>query len=116
MKKSLRGLIIEKLNHYENQEKIIHTLADKRNSMSYPQKNNIKHSLKSPDLTASSNVNVSQAFLEKIPNLTTSKILQNMTYDSKYMAKSFWNTASAYYNTDDLSQNYMKSTKSSIII
>ena len=96
LKKNLRALIVEKLNHYENQEKVVTALlrrsSDKQLS---PQKK----------LSAT---NLTQAILSKIPSLPTNQILQNMKNDSKISAENFWETANQFYETKNIPKTIVK--------
>lgn len=107
MKKNLRSLIVEKLNHFENQEKVVSALLGRKNSKSSPRTANKKHTMKPQQFKISPTI-LSQTFLDKIPTLTTSKILQNMTVDSKNLAEKFWRTASVFYETDGVKKTIPK--------
>lgn len=96
---NLRTLIVEKLNHYENQEKVASVLLHRKNSKSSPKTVLHKYAMKTSNFMVSPN-SIAQTFLDKIPTLSTNNILQNMTSDSKQLAEAFWRTANVFFDTE----------------
>lgn len=87
------------MNHFENQEKILNGLRKKRDSNSSPRTIFNKYSMKPSEFNVASGS--SQIFLDKIPSLTTSRILQHMSYDTKDLAEKFWQNANNHYNVEE---------------
>lgn len=103
MKKSLKALIIEKLNHYENQQKLISAISSKKASNRSPKTTHRLYSIKPMDFKVSQSSTTS--FLDRIPNLTTSRILQHMGSDSKKLVASFWRTAGEYFDVGNMGKD-----------
>ena len=91
------------MNHYENQQKIISVLSSQKASMCSPRTTHKLYSMKPMDFKVSPSS--STTFLDRIPTLTTSRVLQHMGSDSKKLAASFWRTAGQYFDIGSMGKD-----------